>query len=94
MTRRGGERKSVPDVEALETEISDLRSQLDCAAQIIVGKDSDLERLNKEKEKPQQALNQTKQRMRTDRGYAVEGRSLASWDRCKRGNRAIVTNSD
>jgi len=41
-------------VEALETTISDLRSQLDRVAQIIVAKDNDLEILNKEKEKLQQ----------------------------------------
>ena len=44
-------------METLETQISDLRSQLDRAAQIIVAKDNDLERLDKEKEKLQQAYN-------------------------------------
>jgi len=44
--------------------ISDLRSQLDCAAQTIVAKDNDLEAVDKEKEKLQQACNRTKQRMR------------------------------
>jgi len=47
-----------------ETQISDLRSQLDRAAQMIVAKDNDLERLNKEKEKLQQAYNRSKERMR------------------------------
>jgi len=56
----GGEKT----METLETEISDLRSQLDRAAQIIVAKDNDLERLDKEKEKLQQAYNGGKQRMR------------------------------
>jgi len=51
-------------METLETQISDLRSQLDRAAQIIVAKDNDLERLDKEKEKLQQAYNRCKQRMR------------------------------
>jgi len=51
-------------METLETQISDLRSQLDRAAQIIVAKDNDLERLDKEKEKLQQAYNLCKQRMR------------------------------
>ena len=51
-------------MEALETQISDLRSQLDHAAQIIVAKENDLEKLDKEKEKLQQAYNRTKQRMR------------------------------
>ena len=37
----------------METQISDLRSQLDRAAQIIVAKDNDLERLDKEKQKLQ-----------------------------------------
>ena len=50
-TRLGGEvsEKTIPDMEALEEEISDLRSLLDRAAQIIVAKDNDLERLDKEK---------------------------------------------
>jgi len=51
-------------METLETQISDLGSQLDCAAQIIVAKDNDLEWLDKEKEKLQQAYNRCKQRMR------------------------------
>ena len=65
--RRGrgdGSEKTIPDEEALEETISDLRSQLDRAAQIIVVKDNDLERLDKEKEKLQQAYNRCKQRMR------------------------------
>ena len=56
--------KTIPDVEALETQISDLPSQLDSAAQMIVAQDNDLQRLGKEKEKLQQAYNRTKQRMR------------------------------
>jgi len=65
-TRLGeeGSKKTIPDVEALEGKISDLRSLLDRAAQIIVAKDNDLERLDKEKEKLQQAYNRCKQRMR------------------------------
>jgi len=59
-----GSEKTIPDVEALEAQISDLRSQLERAAQIIVAKDNDLERLDKEKEKLQQAYNRTKQRRR------------------------------
>jgi len=51
-------------METLETQISDLRSRLDRAAQIFVAKDNDLERLDKEKEKLQQAHNRYKQRMR------------------------------
>jgi len=60
----GSEKRVVPEVEALEKTITDLRSQLHCAAQSIVAKDNDLERLDKEKEKLQQAYNRTKQRMR------------------------------
>ena len=56
--------QSVPDMEALERTISDLQSQLDCATQIIVVKDNDLERFGKEKETQQQAYNRVKQRMR------------------------------
>ena len=62
-TRLGGE-GSEKAMEAMETQISDLRSQLDRAAQIIVAKDNDLERLDKEKEKLQQAYNRCKHRMR------------------------------
>jgi len=51
-----------------ERKISDLRSELKSAAQIIVAKDNDLERLDKEKEKLQQAYNGAKQRMRQIRG--------------------------
>jgi len=49
-TRLEGDGSEKP-METLETQISDLRSQLDRAAQIIVAKDNDLERLDKEKEK-------------------------------------------
>jgi len=65
-TRLGGEgsEKTIPDVKALAGNISDLRSQLDRAAQIIVAKDNDLERLDKEKDKLQHAYNRCKQRMR------------------------------
>ena len=59
-----GERKTIPDAEALERTISDLRSRLDRAAQTIVAKDKDLEKLDKEKEKLQEAYNRVKQRMR------------------------------
>jgi len=64
LEEEGTEKPIVPDMQALEKRISDLRSQLDCAAQTIVAKDNDLERLDKEKEKLQQAYNRTKQRMR------------------------------
>jgi len=60
----GSEYTLVPDREALEKTISDLRSQLGCAAQTIVAKDNDLKKLDKEKEKLQQAYNRCKQRMR------------------------------
>jgi len=64
-TRLEGEgiEKSITDVEAREGKVLDLRSQLDRAAQIIVAKDNDLKRLDKEKEKLQQAYNRCKQRM-------------------------------
>jgi len=58
-----GSEKTIPDVEAREKTILDLGSQLDCAAQTIVAKDNDLERLDKIKEKIQQAYNRCKQRM-------------------------------
>ena len=60
----GSEKTIVLYVEAREKRISDLRSQLACAAQTIVAKDHELEPLDKEKEKLQQAYNRTKQRMR------------------------------
>jgi len=65
-TRLGeeGSEKTIQDVEGLKRTISDLRSQLDHAAQIIVAKDNDLERLDKEKAKLQQAYNRVKHRMR------------------------------
>jgi len=50
-------------METMEGKMSDLRSQLDPTAQIIGAKDNDLERLDKEKEKLQQAYNEYKQRM-------------------------------
>jgi len=62
-TRLEGE-ESERTIETLEEKISDLRGQLDRAAQIIVAKDNDLERLNKETEKLQQAYYRCKQRMR------------------------------
>jgi len=61
---RKGSEKTIQDVEAQEGQISDLRSQLDRAPQIIVAKDNDLERLDKEKEKIQQAYNRCKLRIR------------------------------
>ena len=51
-------------MEALEGQISDLRSQLDRAAQIIVVKENDLGRLDKEKEKLQHGYNRSKPSMR------------------------------
>jgi len=62
-TRLEGE-ESEKTMETQEEKISDLRSQLDRAAQTIVAKDNDLDRLDKEKEKLQQAYNRCKQRMR------------------------------
>jgi len=62
-TRLEGER-SEKTRETLEEKISELRSQLDRAAKIIVAKDTDLERLDKEKEKLQQAYNRCQQRVR------------------------------
>jgi len=61
---REGSEKTIPDVEALEGQISNLRSQLDRGAEIIVTKDNNRERLDKEKEKLQQAYNPAKQKMR------------------------------
>jgi len=60
----GSEKTIVPDREALEKTISHILSQLDCAAQTIVAKDNDLERVDQEREKLQQAYKRTKQRMR------------------------------
>jgi len=42
-----GSEKTIPDVEALEGQISDLQSQLDRSAQIIGAKENDLERPDK-----------------------------------------------
>jgi len=59
----GSEKNVVPDREALEETILDLRSQLDYASQTIVAKDNDLEQLDKEKEKLQQGYIRSNQRM-------------------------------
>jgi len=87
-------------MEALDRTISDLRSQLDRTAQIIVADHNDLERLDKEKEKLQQAYTRVKQRIRqigatlwkegvlhlgTD---AQEGRELISQTVTKQGRLA------
>jgi len=61
---REGREKTIPEVEALEKTILDLRSQLDRAAQIIVAKDNDLERLDKEKEILQEVSNRVKHSIR------------------------------
>jgi len=55
--RLGGEgrEKTIPDLEAMERQILNLRSQLDRGAQIFVAKENDLERLDKEREKLYQA---------------------------------------
>jgi len=53
-TRFEGE-GSAKTMETREGQIADLRSRLDRAAQTIVAKDNDLERLDKEKEKLQEA---------------------------------------
>jgi len=54
-TRREGEgrEETILVVEALERTISELRSQLDRAAQTIVAGDNDLEKRDKAKEKLQ-----------------------------------------
>ena len=62
-TRLEGE-GSEKTMATLEGQMSDLRSQLDCAAQIMLAKDNDLERLDKEKEKLLEAYNRCTQRMR------------------------------
>ena len=61
---REGSEKTTPDVEALERQISDLRGQLDTAAQIIITKDNEIEGLDKDKEKLQISLQRVKHRMR------------------------------
>jgi len=68
-TRLGGQgsEKTIPDMDTVEKTIWDLATS-NCAAQTIVAKDKDLERLDKEKEKLPLAYNRTKQRMRRIRG--------------------------
>jgi len=75
----GGVRKTFQDVEALEKMMSDLRSQLNRAAQVIVAKVNDLERLDKEEEKLQQPYNRVKQRNTPNGGNTLERGSLALW---------------
>jgi len=60
---REGSQKTIPDGEPLEVTISDLGSQLDDAAHIVVKKYNDLENLNKEKEQLQRAYNLVKRRI-------------------------------
>jgi len=60
---RKAREKTIPHEEAVERTISDLSSQLDRGAQIIVAKDKHLNRLDKAKEKLQPAYNDVKQRM-------------------------------
>jgi len=91
---REGSEKTILDVRALEGQISDLQSQLDRAAQISVSKDNDLERLDKEKEKGPTSLYTMQTEDAPNRENALETRSLASWDRCKRGKGPNVTNGD
>jgi len=57
-TRLGREwsEKTIPDVDALERTISDHQRQLNRAVQIIVTKDNDLEKLDKEKKKATTSL--------------------------------------
>jgi len=55
-TRLGGEGRE-KTLEPMETHISDLPSEPDRAAQIIVAKENNLESLDKEREKLQQAYN-------------------------------------
>jgi len=64
LEREESEKTGVRDMEALEKTSSNLLSQLDYATQTMVAKENDLERLDKEKEKLQQAYNRTNQRMR------------------------------
>jgi len=54
---REGSEKTMQDMEARERTLSDIRRQLDGAAQSIVAKDNHLEQLDKEKEKLQQGYN-------------------------------------
>ena len=60
----GEEDQTMPDVEAVANEISDLRSQLNRATQIIVEKDNDVKRRDKDMEKVKQILNEIRQKMR------------------------------
>jgi len=94
-TQRGRERrvKTIRDVKALERAISDLRSRLDRAAQIIVAKDNHLELLDREKEATT-SLQSSQTENTTDRRQALERRSLASWNWYKRGKVANITNGD
>jgi chromosome segregation ATPase len=56
--------ETIPDVEALKRQISDLRGQLDRAAHIIVAKDNMLEALDKKNDELGQTLNKLKLKMR------------------------------
>ena len=61
---REGTEKTIPDIEAQGRKILGLGRELDQAAQIILAKDNELLKYNKEKEKLQQVYNRVNQRMR------------------------------
>jgi len=75
-TQLGGEgsEETIPDVEAMEGQISDLLNQLDRAARIVRAKANHLEQHDKERGKIQKAYNRCKQRMRQIRGMLWKGR--------------------
>jgi len=75
---REGSEKAIPDMGALGRTISDLQSQLDRTAQIIVAKDNDLERLDKEEGKTPRTLQLSQTAEAPYRSHALGRRRLAS----------------
>ena len=60
---RGREQKTLPNLEILKRQISDLWGQLDRVAQIIIAKDNIIERLDQDKEKLENSLRKCRQRI-------------------------------
>ena len=61
---REGSENTTHKVKALQRQIPNLQSQLDPAAQTIMAKDNDVERLDQDKAIVQQILNRVRERMR------------------------------
>ena len=91
---REGEEKTIPEVEALELQISELGRQLELHRPNYFGKGQRPRTARQGEGKTPTGLQSRQAKDATDRGNTRERMSLASWDRCKRGKGANVANSD